>query len=154
MKNLHDKILREGIELIFENAKELLLDAELLFENGRYARAYALCQFCIEEMGKSRLIFEQIIFAGDTQMELNDKEFWKKFRNHRTKTEKSTMIDFSIEHNLSKSKSDRETFIKNIVKEVDLTKTYDELKNESLYTNLHKGKFCKPSERITRTVLS
>lgn len=39
----------------FNNAVNLITDAEILFERGRYCRAYALAFTALEEIGKSQL---------------------------------------------------------------------------------------------------
>lgn len=48
----------EGISLkIYENANELLEDAELLYNHEKYARAHACAQFSIEEFGKLPMLY-------------------------------------------------------------------------------------------------
>lgn len=46
----------EGIRVAAQNAKNLLADAELLLENGRWARACALAILAIEEAGKTAIL--------------------------------------------------------------------------------------------------
>lgn len=139
--------IKTGIKSCLENASELIKDAELLFENKRFARTHALTQLAIEEIGKSLMLYT---FYNSLQMgkrkEFDFKMFRKNFRDHKWKTFETKVIDiwmFSDNKN-----SDFETFAKNNFKEIQKTKQghYDNLKNESLYVSLKQDKFCKPSE--------
>jgi len=69
--------------MCYKNALDLLDDASLLFENGRYARAVSLAVLAMEEYGKSMII------ATKASLDLTDdqewKVFWKRFRDHDAK---------------------------------------------------------------------
>lgn len=70
--------------LSLSNARDLLEDARLLFERGRYPRATALAVMAIEEIAKWHLIQDGFIKTPDGKW----KEFWSEVRNHPTKLKK------------------------------------------------------------------
>ncbi len=70
--------------MALSNAKDLLEDARLLFEHGRYSRATALAIIAIEEIAKWFVVQDEFIRTGDRKW----KEFWSELRKHRTKIEK------------------------------------------------------------------
>lgn len=78
----------EGVRAAIENARDLVVDAELLLERGRFARAAALAILAIEEAGKVPLI--RTILAATSDAELKDA--WKAYRDHR---KKNVMADFA-----------------------------------------------------------
>ncbi|AIW84337.1 hypothetical protein bwei_1690 [Bacillus mycoides] len=51
--------LEEAYIFVFENAKELLEESRLLFDNKRYARCYVLAQFAHEELAKLPIIYQE-----------------------------------------------------------------------------------------------
>jgi AbiV family abortive infection protein len=65
-----------------KNASDLLLEAQLLFDNYKYPRAYALAFTALEEISKSQLAAD--VFTGLIMVE----EFNECFRNHRVKIER------------------------------------------------------------------
>ncbi len=71
-------------QMALSNAKDLLEDARLLFENGRYSRAAALSIIAIEEIAKWFLVQDGFIRTSDHKW----KEFWSEVRSHRTKIKK------------------------------------------------------------------
>ena len=130
-----------------ENASELIKDAELLFENKRFARTHTLTQLAIEEIGKSMMLYE---FYNSLQIDkrkvFDFKKFRKNFRDHKWKTFETKIIDIWM---FAENKdSDFEDFAKNNFKEIQKAKKghYDNLKNESLYVSLKKDKFHKPND--------
>lgn len=142
-----------GIEKTLENAIDLFEDARILIQNKSYCRAYALSQFCIEELGKIRIIFEIIIHEDEVNHDLSNKEIKKRFFSHKSKTYESIMSEFEISSRSiefkNEDKSVQEEHIRNILKEMDKTKDYDRMKNESLYTGFEDGNFFAPKEKIS-----
>jgi len=61
------------------NAADLLNEAEILYEKGKYARAYFLAYTGLEEISKSQL-------AADVYTRFVKEEvFWKRYREHKSK---------------------------------------------------------------------
>lgn len=71
--------LRRLAEAALSNAAELLADARLLAEAGRFPRAHALATLACEELGKEQqcLVAMHSLFA--------ESKFWPGFTNHRGK---------------------------------------------------------------------
>jgi AbiV family abortive infection protein len=83
--NRKDKMQQEFLTLYkasLKNASDLLSEAQLLFENHKYARAYALAFTALEEISKSQLAAD--VFTGL----ITNAEFDECFRNHRMKIER------------------------------------------------------------------
>lgn len=57
MKPLTLEALDSAYKKIYENAKELLEEAHILFEHNKFARAYSLAQLAGEEISKLNIIF-------------------------------------------------------------------------------------------------
>ncbi|WKA60295.1 AbiV family abortive infection protein [Planococcus shenhongbingii] len=98
----------EDIEIIqqkiYENAIELLEDAELLYNNEKYARAHACAQFSIEEFGKLPMLL-----TVSAQVSKGDKVNWKdlnnRLRDHKTKTSLSfALIEVMVRSMIEKIK--------------------------------------------------
>lgn len=68
-----------GIETTVLNAKELLEDAKLLFENKRYPRSIAISILAIEEIGKIERIKELLLSKQKIH------SLWKEVRSHKAK---------------------------------------------------------------------
>lgn len=70
-----------GMAAAIQNAKSLLQDAILLFENGRYERATALAILAIEEAGKPAIL--RMILLEEDPKKL--KKGWQDYRRHTSK---------------------------------------------------------------------
>lgn len=152
-KNIHISALKEGINSSIENAMELISDAELLFENERYARCYCLCQLAIEEAGKAFLIYN---FYNSLQLdkrnEFDFNDFNKKFRNHKLKTQEANTIEFIMY--AEKKDEDIKNFTQRVIKDIQKINNghYDKLKNDSLYTSFENKIFIKPSQTFNNEI--
>ena len=78
---LHDLRLR-----IFDNAESLYKEANLLFDNGFYARSFLLAYFTCEELGKIPIIVGAIgrVMSNES---VDWKQVIKRFRNHESKVD-------------------------------------------------------------------
>ncbi|HDX9655143.1 TPA: AbiV family abortive infection protein [Bacillus wiedmannii] len=93
----------EGISLkIYENANELLEDAELLYNHEKYARAHACAQFSIEEFGKLPMLY-----TIATQVSKGDKVNWKDLNTRLRDHKKKTSLSFSLIAVMGKSMTDK-----------------------------------------------
>lgn len=75
-----DKVA-EGVLAAFKNAQELYEEAEILFKEGRFARAASLAVLSIEEVGKVFLL--PLLLTTNKKHQL--KLIWKGYRNHKHK---------------------------------------------------------------------
>ncbi|AOM77388.1 AbiV family abortive infection protein [Pedobacter steynii] len=69
----------EGIHVSLLNAKELLADGQILFDNARYPRAIALAVLAIEEYGKVEKIKELLLSKQKVS------SAWREVRSHKSK---------------------------------------------------------------------
>ncbi|PJJ08723.1 AbiV family abortive infection protein [Flavobacterium sp. 1] len=141
----------QAIEKAFNNAEELIEEAEILAKHNKNARAYTLFQFSIEEIGKAFLIF-QFVLNGNIEDIEETKKFFKDFRSHTVKTETSQGIDFMFALQIEKSSYSKKLIEEFIFDRVDVAVSND-YKNYSLYTSYKDGEFYKPSEIITNDML-
>lgn len=71
-----------GMELIDRNSREIIEDAKLLLENGRYARAVALSVTALEESAKKSALVS--LYAVQANGKLR-KRVWQEYRSHTSK---------------------------------------------------------------------
>lgn len=133
--------LEKAYRLIFENAQELIEEAEILLANKKSTRAYTLSHIASEELSKL-----PIIFRIATDVHFGVKIDWKKenknLRDHEGKLRRKFMQQYMLKNPL---------FINQINLNYiqDKAKIYNTLKNNSLYAGIHESEFCKPSQIIT-----
>jgi AbiV family abortive infection protein len=77
-----EQIVR-GMEVIDRNSREILDDAKLLLENGRYARALSLSVIALEESAKKSELLA--LYAVQANGKLR-KRFWQEYRSHTSKS--------------------------------------------------------------------
>jgi AbiV family abortive infection protein len=63
--------LKKGINLSLENAENLIKDAEILYENGRYPSASYLSIVALEEEGKASMLLNRLLDHKDVS-----KKYW------------------------------------------------------------------------------
>ncbi|PXY42725.1 hypothetical protein DMB65_01505 [Flavobacterium cheongpyeongense] len=150
MKLVKEKYF-QAIDKAFNNAEELIEDAEILAKHNKKARAYTLFQLSIEEIGKAFLTF-QFVLNGNIEDAEETKRFFKDFRNHTVKTKTSQGIDFMFALQIEKSRYSKKMIEEFIFQRDDVIISND-YKNYSLYTSYKDGEFCTPSEIITKDML-
>lgn len=74
----------DAVECIRRNSRELLEDAKLLFDNGRYARVVSLATLAMEELMKSVRLIEYYRSQHDPE---HRREFWRNYQSHNKKME-------------------------------------------------------------------
>jgi len=75
------KQISEGMNYANANARRLLSDAELLFQNKRYPSALGLAILAIEESGKDRILRSIAVNNKDEDLAKS----WKEYRSHLAK---------------------------------------------------------------------
>ncbi len=130
----HTMILK-GFQNCIQNAQELCEEAELLLNNKRYARAYALTLICFEEIGKL------LVLLGGAYHGPRDKalwrKFWKRFRSHALKRTRVSLMEML---SLS-SVTPEQTF-----REMKFEPETEGLKQSALYVDYRDGDITRPSE--------
>ena len=76
------------------NAAHLVAEAQLLFENGKYARAFFLAFTALEEISKSQLAAD--VFTGF----ITEKEFLDHYLNHKKKIGRMAWATDAAQHYL------------------------------------------------------
>ncbi len=129
------------------NATKLLEDAQILFDSGRYSRAYFLLCICNEELGKSIFVISSIVEFVEGNISWDT--FWRTFRNHKDKRgvlEYMENFMLSTEENFTPLNQIRE-----------MLPEREEFKMASLYCDMFQNDFFEPDdifdELITRRIL-
>lgn len=136
--------LEKAYTLIFENAKELIAESEILLANERFARSYTLSHIASEELSKL-----PILFRVATDIYFDIKVNWKKvnkdLRNHEGKLRRKFMHQQVMANPMG--------FNDEVLKSIEeKAKHYNALKNDSLYAGIRNGEFTKPSRTIDREI--
>lgn len=76
-----EQIVR-GMEAIDRNSREILDDAKLLLENGRYARALSLSVIALEESAKKSALLAMYAVQANGKLR---KKVWQEYRSHTSK---------------------------------------------------------------------
>ena len=139
------KQLIEGRRKAFQNACDLIRDAEILYEHQRWARSVFISSIAIEELGKYLMIIGAI--GQVLKNQVNWKRFWKRFRKH---TEKSGSI-LAFDVLLGPFISADETLSK-LQKAFQDQKHIENEKLSSLYVDFESDKFNLPMDIVDETV--
>ena len=124
--------LKEGIIKNINNSQELIDEAEILFKNEKYARAYLLSHFAIEESSKCGMLLRVIAFKVWNE-KIDIKIVRKRFLNHKDKIRNYKLLEIFNENKI-----------------IDLEKEIGKLnnfKNQSVYVNwTNENEFIMPNE--------
>lgn len=143
-QNLTPEKASKGIEAALVNARSLLSDAELLFENERFERAVALAVLAIEEAGKPSILRAILLEVDHKQL----KKEWQNYRRHQEKNK------FWIAPELMAKGARHIEELRQIVdKDSDHSAVLDNLKQLAFYSDAFSTcKWSLPSEVITKEI--
>lgn len=144
-QKLKPEKLFEGRKKALQNAKELLEDAKILFKANRYARSFFLIQISTEELGKYGIMVTSSISA--IHGSLNWKRFWKRFRDHKNKTEHLLLFE---DLNWFLNEKQKELFKTKENKEYSAIQ--EDTKMKSLYSDFFIEEFIIPSQIINKSL--
>lgn len=143
INNLNFDTLFEGAIKCLRNAQELCDESELLHNNVKYARSFALSHFSREELGKSFMLFRALIDVS-TGVKVDWKKLNRRFRDHKQKLVNDAAISlFLFASELDKQKQSPEFLFY-------LIDAKNDLKNRCLYADWNNGSFTLPSDSITK----
>lgn len=152
MINLEIKELKNGLLKCLSNSKSLLSDADYLFEDNRFARAYSIYRLSIEENQKSnmliRLIIEKMInkdFSKEEKIYYNRFFTDHLFKIKASGIEEYIFIDFFNKYSLKIDKTKEQ-----ILNQISNPRQIDILKQYGFYTHLINKKFKEPSDFISK----
>lgn len=130
------------------NAKELLRESEVLFENKAFARSYTLAHIAREEIAKCKILYA----AGrrlTSGIEVDWKLTMKRLRDHKSKLRQET-VGNSI---LAAMLGDEEGFEKIVGGATDSSEKRNDDKNNSLYVGISAdGKISLPNKVIDKVL--
>ncbi|ESZ46655.1 AbiV family abortive infection protein [Mesorhizobium sp. RSR565B] len=156
MKDLSLQAICEGMIAIRHNASELLKDAELLYQNSRISRSYALSYVACEEAGKL-----SILLGAATQIVLGIPVDWKvtgkRFRSHDSKASQFMGLASAvplIEEAVAAEKKaiDVEDLFMKAAAGVAVGPALFRYRNASMYCDFEDGSFVTPDERINASM--
>jgi len=127
--------------MAFQNAADLIQDAEVLFEHQRWACCVFLSCIAIEELGKYLMIIGAI--GRTAKGDMNWKRFWKRFTTHQEKTGNIFVFDALIGPYLS-----REDTIATLKKSRQGVADQEGEKFRSLYTDYVSKEFTLPMQMV------
>lgn len=138
--------IEEAYIMVYENAKELLEESRILFENKRYARSYALAQIAHEELAKLPILYQEATRSFFKE-EHDWKNFYKRLRSHESKNKQNyvfyqTMLNIKGEDSMNLEYD----------KIKDNLNFVNHLKNVSLYADIKNNKFTKPALEINKNL--
>jgi AbiV family abortive infection protein len=148
MNSLKLPELLKGLKLTEENACELWEDANLLFENKRYTRAYGLYQLAIEEAGKCIILFAAIVDSVNGKKISQKTLKTKGFTNHQLKSKESLKLEAMVLMMFKESVGDISVYTKALKQEHKIIEARNKAKNDSLYVSLNDNVFVRPSDII------
>jgi AbiV family abortive infection protein len=143
MKPLSIEQLEDARSKVLANAEHLFAEAELLFQNGRWARSYGLAQLCSEELAKLPMLARAIstLILGRP---VDWKLLGKRLRNH---SDKINLLHYqeALPHPLSLEFADEAKYEASRERTPDINRR----KNESLYAGITDAGFASPSESVS-----
>jgi AbiV family abortive infection protein len=146
---MDDKEIEKGFAKVITNAKSLIEEAKMLLIAKKYARAYALAQLAIEEVGKSTFLCRAIL---DYYMGINiDAKYFDNlgFRKHQEKTRHSLKAELFAIWMFEKSHGQKTDLRNGLIEDFEKVEDYNNLKNNSLYVGITDDSFVSPLEIIS-----
>lgn len=122
----------EVYRLAHNNAVNLLSEAELLFKNAKYARAYALAFTALEEISKSQLAAD--VYTGY----IDENEFWEHIKKHDKKIRRMAWATEDARRYLDEDENYADVFRPKVARRMD-----------ALYVNFDGNVVQSPENVIT-----
>jgi len=135
-QKLHWEIYRQA----HNNAAALLTEAQLLFENGHYPRAYFLAYTALEEISKSQHAAD--VYTGYS----NESDFAKSFANHKLKILRVGWAYYEAEDRPTSWVGPDLHDVEQVVVEEPLWKK----RQDSMYVGVFNSKVITPRSSITK----
>jgi AbiV family abortive infection protein len=134
--------IKDGINAAIKNAKRLLDDANILFNEGRYPTATSIAIHAIEEAGKVSILRE-LALAKDGK---NLKNSWRSYRSHTKKN-----ASWLLPELFSKGARKLDDFAELFSEKAEHTYLLDNIKQLGFYTDcLGKKNWSMPEDVIDK----
>lgn len=142
---MRDEQIISGLPKIINNSKELLSDANLLYENSRFQRAYSLYQLSIEEIAKAFYLIGIVIFQEEERAKIS-----RQIKSHKFKSKKSVGLEYLLVSFLKEINKDKyDEIVKDHILELNSVNEINEKKNHGFYVSIINNEFKDPSEIIS-----
>jgi len=138
---------------VCRNARSLADDAQILLDDGRYARAYAIAELGAEELGKLLMLGNVAIFRALGES-IDWARFWRRFYDHSPKASNISLLDYMYGSKFSQWASGDLEAIK--ADEAGLEEAARQAaimaiaKNRALYVDWREGKLLSPEASIPK----
>lgn len=142
-----------GIKKSLNNSLSLIDDADYLFNNDRFSRAYTLYQLGIEEIGKTSIMYRALlsVLVGEN---VDFKTAIKRIKSHKEKEAESLLYDFWILiHAMQNDNIFNKDYFTAIAWELYNPEIINNYKNFSLYTSEIDNCFYEPKEIINKGIV-
>lgn len=149
-KELTKESLLSGIDKTFNNAKSLMVEAQLLFANEYYPRAYSLLQLSTEELGKVFLLIDAL-FTMLCDKDIDFISFINKYEDHKEKIKISNKLGIIFVNYLKETNQEYQTLEKYLNSEKNSVFNLNEMKKKGLYVCFMDNIFHSPYELINKS---
>ena len=146
--NMTEEQIVIGVPKIVDNANSLLKDADLLYNEKRYERAFSIYQLSIEEIAKAFFLINVVLFDELSKPEIQTR-IKKEIKNHKFKIHKSIGLQ-SLVNSFFKD-INMETYENLVIESFEEMKNIDitnNKKNWGFYTSFKNNIFQSPRELI------
>tara|TARA_R110002050_G_C8807459_1_gene503358 strand:+ start:224 stop:814 length:591 start_codon:yes stop_codon:yes gene_type:complete len=152
MVNLEIKELKNELLKCLNNSKSLLSDADYLFKDNRFARAYSIYRLSIEENQISNMLIYLIIEKSiNKDFSIEDESFFKNiFTDHLLKIKFSLIEDCVFFDFFEKYSIKQHKIKKQILSQISNPRQLDIFKQYGLYAHLINNKIRLPSNFISK----
>ena len=152
MERLNIEEIYNGIRKCFANATDLIADADYLFNDNRFARAYSLYQLGTEETAKIKLLIHLAAEKlSNNEINKKDAEHYNNlFKNHIGKIRYAIASDVNYYNFADKIGLPQLRDPQQIKNELENLKQMDIYKQDGFYVSLSHKKFREPSAIITK----
>jgi AbiV family abortive infection protein len=139
--------------VVHRNARSLADDAQILLNDGRYARAYAIAELGAEELGKLLMLGNVAIFTALGES-VDWARFWRRFYDHSPKASNISLLDYMYGSKFTEWASGDLEAIKADEAGVDEAARQAAImaitKNRALYVDWREGKLLSPDASIPK----
>jgi len=137
--------LKSGRLKALQNAKELLKEASILFDNACWARAAFLSQIVTEELGKYLILTSALIEVIVKPKSFSWKKFWRRYLSHKEKSKLISVFEDIALNNI-------EDFSEYFKELPTISSSLEWGRKKSLYSDYVKNAFYSPTELFTENI--
>jgi AbiV family abortive infection protein len=133
------------IAALTENAKDLIAEAQLLLDAGRFARSMTLSHIAREELSKC-VILHSAGYRAISGIPVDWKVTMRRLRDHKSKLKLETVLNATAMAGMGQ----QETSNLMLSNAATFAEYRNDRKNDSLYVTVHEGAIRKPSDLVSK----